>query len=63
MFDFTAEQTDARLSLLEDARRFFIQVWRENPQLLDHADPKLVEMMRPHWERDRATLAASLESA
>lgn len=63
MVDFTAEQTDARLSLLEDARRFFIQVWRENPELLNHADPKLVEMMRPVWERDRAALAATLESA
>ena len=46
--------------LLQDT---FIQVWRENPQLLDHADPKLVEMMRPLWERDRATRAASLASA
>lgn len=63
MVDFTAEQTDVRLSLLEDARRFFIQVWRENPQLLDHADPKLVEMMRPLWERDKAARAATLESA
>ncbi|GEM_PF-3047365 len=58
MTDFTAEQTDARLELLDDARRFFIQVWRDNPELLRHGDPKLVEMMEPVWKRDRAALAA-----
>lgn len=61
--DFTAEQTDARLSLLDDARGFFIQVWRDNPELLSHADPKLVEMMRPVWDHDRAARTASLEIA
>ncbi len=52
MVDFTAEQTDARLKYLDGARRFFIQIWRQNPGLLKHGDSRLIEMMAPIWARD-----------
>lgn len=52
MIEYTAEQTDARLKYLDEARLFFIQVWRENPDLLKRGDPKIVELMTPIWARD-----------
>lgn len=52
MDDCSAEQTDARLKYLDEARRFFVQIWRENPDLLKHADPDLIERMAPLWKRD-----------
>ena len=57
MLEYTAEQTDARLKYLDDARRFFVQVWRENPDLLKDGDPKIIEMMTPLWERDATAKA------
>ncbi|MSQ51059.1 MAG: hypothetical protein EXR28_04145 [Betaproteobacteria bacterium] len=52
MTDYSASETDERLKYLDDARRFFIQIWRENPALLKHGEPRLIEMMTPIWEQD-----------
>lgn len=62
MAELTAEQTDARLKYLDGARRFFIQVWRENPDLLKHADAHLIEMMAPIWARDEIARSAAGKS-
>ena len=59
MVEFTAAETDARLETLEDARRFFVQVWRDNPDLLRHGDQKLIDLMTPIWEHDKAEKAAA----
>lgn len=53
MTDYTASQTDERLKYLDDARRFFIQIWRENPDLLKNGEPRLIELMAPIWEQDK----------
>ena len=62
MVDFTAEQTDARLKYLDEARRFFIQVWRDNPGLLKHGDPHLIEIMAPIWARDEIAVSSAPKS-
>ena len=59
MVEYSAEQTDARLKYLDEARRFFIQVWRENPGLLKHGDSHLIEMMAPIWAQDEFTKATT----
>ena len=51
--DISEEKFLARLSQLDGVRQFFVQMWRENPALLQHGDPKLIEMMTPIWERDK----------
>ena len=53
MTDYTASETDDRLKYLDDARRFFIQIWRENPDLLKNGEPRLIELMTPIWEQDK----------
>ena len=62
MIVLTAEETDARLRYLESARQFFIQAWRDNPDLLIGADPKLIDMMRPVWEGDKLAKASISKS-
>ena len=52
MIDYSASETDDRLKYLDDARRFFIQIWRENPDLLKNGEPRLIELMTPIWEQD-----------
>ena len=63
MPEFSVQEVDARLKYLDEARQFFIQVWRDNPDLLKHGDPKLIEMMTPIWERDKIAEAAALKPA
>lgn len=53
MTEYTASETDDRLKYLDDARRFFIQIWRENPDMLKNGEPRLLELMTPIWEQDK----------
>lgn len=51
--DISENQFLERLNALDGVRQFFVQVWRENPGLLKHGDPKLIELMTPIWEWDK----------
>ena len=57
--DIPEEKFLARLHHLDGVRQFFVQVWRENPALLKHGDPRLIDMMTPIWERDKITKATT----
>ena len=61
--DIPEEKFLAKLNYLDGVRHFFVQVWRENPALLKHADPRLIDMMTPIWERDKIAEAAALKPA
>ena len=47
MREFSVQENDERLRYLESARQFFLQVWRENPDLIEHGDPRLKEIINP----------------
>ena len=61
--DIPEEKFLAKLDYLDGVRQFFVQVWRENPALLKHGDPRLIDMMTPIWERDKIAEAAALKPA
>ncbi len=47
MRELSVRENDERLQYLESARQFFLQVWRENPDLIAHGDPRLKEIVNP----------------
>ena len=47
MPDHTVQETDERLAYLESARRFFLEVWRDNPDLARHADLDIKALISP----------------
>ena len=60
--DISEEQFVARLNQLDGARQFFVQMWRENADLLKNADPRIVRLMTPIWEHDNLVNAQQAAS-
>lgn len=59
--DIPEQELLSRLERADEVRCFFVQMWRENPDLLRHSDPRLREIMQPVWQHEKNATAVASE--